>query len=66
MSMADYDDIYQICCNFDPAEQLRSKKKNEVNQLATEEVTDSLLPCSEDWWEVIEKDILEEEKKIFV
>ncbi|MDR6997690.1 hypothetical protein [Neobacillus niacini] len=66
MSMADYDDIYQICCNFDPTDQVKSLRKLEVNQLATDAVTDSQLASLENWWEIVEKDILEEETKILV
>ncbi|MED1472493.1 hypothetical protein [Bacillus salipaludis] len=66
MSMADFDDIYQICCNFDPTEKSKSMRKVEVNQLATEVIPDSSLTCSENWWEIVEKDILEEETTVFV
>ena len=41
-------------------------RKVDVNQLATEVVTDLQLTCSENWWEMVEKDILEEETKVFV
>ena len=63
LRLADFDDIYRICCDFDKAGRSEDMLKLGIDSLSRDSVTDPLLTHSNHWWELAEKEILQENRE---
>lgn len=66
MSYADFDDIYQICCDWSILVINGDKMTLEKQILFRDEVTDAPFSQANRWWELAEKEIQNEKAKVLM
>lgn len=63
MSFADFDDVYRICCEFEFLGQTDMMDRSRISRLTDDSATE--WPANR-WWELAEREILQEEKEVLV
>lgn len=64
MSLANFEDIYQICCSWGNDGWDEELNKLSTGPLSDESVADRLFTGSSRWWEMAEKEIYKERDKV--
>lgn len=64
MSFTNFDDLYQICCDWGKEGLHEEVIRWEVKKLSRDGVTDVRLTRSNPWWEVAVKEIHEERESV--
>lgn len=65
MSYADFDDIYQICCDWCKGV-MSADELIQAQNMFRDGITNSSLQQGNQWWEMAEKEIKEEREKVLM